>query len=134
MALIESSKKPITFRGKTVDELKTLETREFARYLKSRQRRTVLKQFQDIENFINRAKKKLEKNKPVRTHLRTLVIVPQMVGMKIHVYNGKEFFPIEITGQMLGHRFGEFALTRGKVKHSSAGKGATKSSKSITKK
>jgi small subunit ribosomal protein S19 len=131
---IESTKKAITFRGKTVDELKTLEIREFAKYLTARTRRTVLRQFQDIENFVSRAKKKLEKNKQIRTHQRTIIIVPQMVGMKIQVYNGKEFVPIEITGQMLGHRLGEFSMTRAKIKHSSAGVGATKGSKSKAKK
>ena len=41
-----------TFRGKTLEELKQLDTREFAKYLKSRARRTVLRQFDKIENFI----------------------------------------------------------------------------------
>lgn len=131
---IETSKKQLTFRGKTIDELKTLETREFAKHLKSRTRRAVLRQFQEIENFVNRAKRKLEKNKPVRTHKRTIIIVPQMVGMKIQVYNGKEFIPVEITIQMLGHRLGEFSMTRAKIKHSSSGVGATKGSKAKAKK
>ncbi len=129
-----SSKKAITYRGKTIDELKALDVREFAKYLKSRQRRAGLRQFQIIENFVSRAKKKVEKNKPVRTHQRNMVVVPQMVGMKIQIYNGHEFFPVDITGQMLGHRFGEFSPTRSKVKHSAAGIGATKGSKSQAKK
>ncbi len=131
---IESSKKAITYRGKTVEELKTLDVREFAKYLKSRPRRVVLRQFQVIEDFVSRAKKKLDKNKPIKTHQRNLIVVPQMVGMKIQIYNGHEFFPVDITGQMLGHRFGEFSPTRSKVKHSAAGIGATKGSKSQAKK
>ncbi len=134
MALIESSKKIITYRGKTVDELKNLDVREFAKYLKSRQRRAVLRQFQDIENFVSRAKKKAEKNKTIKTHIRNLIIVPQMVGMKLQIYNGREFVPIEVTGHMLGHRFGEFSMTRAKIKHSGAGIGATKGSKAKAKK
>jgi small subunit ribosomal protein S19 len=134
MAIIESSKKAITFRGKTVEELKNLDVREFAKYLKSRQRRAVLRQFQDIENFVSRAKKKVEKNKSIRTHIRNLIIVPQMVGMKIQIYNGHEFVPIEVVGHMLGHRLGEFSMTRAKIKHSSAGIGATKGSKAKAKK
>ncbi len=134
MEKIESTKKQITFRGKTIEELKGLEIREFAKYLTSRTRRTVLRQFQDIENFVSRAKKKIEKNKPVRTHKRTIIVVPQMVGMKIQTYNGREFVPVEITGQMLGHRLGEFSMTRAKIKHSGAGIGATKGSKSKAKK
>jgi small subunit ribosomal protein S19 len=134
MTIIESSKKIITFRGKTVEELKALDVREFAKYLKSRQRRAALRQFQVIEDFVNRAKKKAGKNKPIKTHDRTIIIVPQMVGMKIQIYNGHEFLPVEITGQMLGHRLGEFSPTRGKVKHGTAGIGSTKGSKSQAKK
>jgi len=131
--MIESTKKIFTFRGKTIDELKTLDVREFAKYLKSRQRRAVLRQFQELEDFISRAKRKIEKNKQIKTHKRHLIIVPQMVGMKISIYSGKEFFPVEIMKEMLGHRLGEFSLTRSKVKHGGAGLGATKGSKAKKK-
>jgi len=132
--MIESTKKPFTFRGKSIEELKSLDVREFAKYLKSRARRAILRQFQDIEDFVSRAKKKAGKNKPIKTHKRTVIIVPQMVGMKIQTYNGHEFVPTEITKEMLGHRLGEFSPTRGKVKHGAAGIGSTKGSKSQAKK
>ena len=125
-------KKEFTFRGKTLEELKKLDIREFSKYLKSRERRSVLRNFQTIEKFLKRCKKKIEKNKPIRTHLRDLVIVPQMVGLTIHVYNGKEFVPVKVTGEMLGHRLGEFALTRKQVKHSAPGVGATRSSAALS--
>lgn len=127
-------KKEFTYRGKTLEELKALEVREFAKLAKSRKRRTILRNFQQIENFVSRAKKKEEKGKKIRTHSRDLIIVPSMVGMKISVYDGKTFVPIEITGEMLGHSFGEFAPSRGKVRHGSAGVGATKGSKHKSKK
>ncbi|MDP2628542.1 MAG: ribosomal protein S19 family protein [Nanoarchaeota archaeon] len=127
-------KKQLTFRGKTIEELQKLDVRESAKYFKSRQRRAVLRQFQEIENFIKRAQVKLSKNKPIKTHFRELVIVPQMVGMKLQIYNGKTFVPVEITGEMLGHRFGEFSPTRTKVKHGSAGVGATRGTKHKAKK
>lgn len=129
-----AEKKIFTYRGKTIDELKVLDVREFAKYLKSRARRNALRQFQDIENFVNRANKKIERKKLIKTHKRDLTIVPAMVGMKISVYDGKSFVPVEIIGEMLGHKFGEFAPTRAKVKHSAAGIGATKGSKSQAKK
>ncbi|MCK4647715.1 ribosomal protein S19 family protein, partial [Candidatus Pacearchaeota archaeon] len=91
-------------------------------------------QFREIENFITRAKEKIAKKKPIRTHQRNLVIVPQMVGMKIQVHNGKDFISTEIIGEMLGHRFGEFAPTRARVKHGSAGVGSTKGTRSQAKK
>lgn len=130
----EFEKKQFTFRGKTIEELQKLDVREFAKYLKSRQRRHGLRQFQEVEKFVKRAKTKIAKNKPVKTHYRHLIIVPEMIGMKIYVHNGKSFLPVEITGEMLGHRFGEFALTRTKVKHGSAGIGATRGTKHKAKK
>lgn len=132
--MVEVKKKEFTFRGKTLEELKKLNVREFTKYLNSRQRRTVLRQFQDLENFISRIKKKDEKNKPIRTHRRDIVIVPEMVGLKIHIYDGKTFVPVEIKGEMLGHVLGEFAPSRKKISHGSAGVGATKGSKFKAKK
>ncbi|MDM7918390.1 MAG: ribosomal protein S19 family protein [Methanosarcina sp.] len=129
-----NEKKEFTFRGKTLQELKALEVREFAKFAKSRNRRTILRNFQEIEGFVNRAKTKEEKGKKIRTHKRDIIIVPQMIGMKIQVYDGKTFVPIEVTGEMLGHRLGEFAPTRGRIKHGSAGVGATKGTKHKSKK
>lgn len=123
-------KKELTYRGKTIEELKELDIREFAKLLKSNEKRTALRQSDDMQKFILRCNKKLMKNKQIKTHKRDLVIVPKMVGMKINVYNGKEFVPIEVNIEMLGHRLGEFIVTRQKVKHGSAGVGATKSSAS----
>jgi len=131
---MEIKKKEFTYKGLTIEELKKLDVREFARYLKSRQRRTALRQFQKIEDFINRAREKQKNDKKIRTHQRDLVVVPQMIDMKIAIYNGKTFVPLEVTGEMLGHKFGEFAPTRGRVKHGSAGVGATKGTKSKSKK
>lgn len=131
---MELTKKQFTYRGKTMEELKKLDVREFAKYLTSRQRRFALRQFQRIEDFINRAKIKIAKNKPIRTHLRDIIITPGMVGMKIYVYNGQKFMPIEIIGEMLGHKFGEFSPTRARIKHGKAGVGATKGTRSKSKK
>jgi small subunit ribosomal protein S19 len=131
---IESTKKIFKYRGKTLEELKPMDVREFSKLLKSRARRMVLRQFNEINEFVNRSKVKIERKKTIKTHDRNLVVVPEMVGMRIHVYNGHAFVPVDIIGEMLGHRFGEFSLTRGKVKHGTAGIGSTKGSKSQAKK
>ena len=131
---MELKRKEFTYRGKTLEELKKLNIREFAKELKSRQRRTVLRQFQEIENFVERAKKKVAKKKAIKTHLRHIIIVPELVDMRIQVYNGREFLPVQVIGEMLGHRLGEFALTRSRIKHGSAGVGATKGSRAKSKK
>ncbi len=131
---MELKKKDFTFRGKTVEELKTLEVREFAKLMRSRQRRAALRNFQKIEDFVSRAKKKVEKKKSVKTHQRDLIVVPAMVGMRIQIHNGNKFIPVDVTGEMLGHKFGEFAPTRARIQHTKAGVGATKGSRAKSKK
>lgn len=125
----EITKKLATYKGKTIDELKALDAREFAKYLPSRERRSVLRNFQKIEYFTKRAKEKIERGKKIKTHSRGLVIVPQLIGMNIQVHTGRAFLPVQIEPEMLGHRLGEMAPTRSKVAHSKAGVGATKGSK-----
>tara|TARA_Y100000310_G_C20505894_1_gene726394 strand:- start:277 stop:675 length:399 start_codon:yes stop_codon:yes gene_type:complete len=131
--MVELKKKEFTFRGKKMEELKELDVREFAKLLTARSRRTILRNFQELENFVTRAQAKAEKGKPTRTHHRDLVIVPGLVGLKIQVYNGQKFLPIEVVGEMLGHKFGEFAPTRGRINHGKAGVGATKGSRAQAK-
>lgn len=126
----EIKKKEFNYRGKTLSELKEMNIREFAKLLKSNERRTALRQYDELQKFIIICNKKIQDKKLIRTHLRHLVIVPKIVGMKIHIHNGNTFVPVEIEKEMLGHRLGEFSLTRQKVKHGSAGIGATKSSAS----
>jgi len=131
---IEIRKKEFTYRGKTLEELKKLDVREFAKLLRARERRTALRQFQEIENFVKRAKDKNSKNKKIRTHSRPIIVVPEMVGLKIQIHKGNQFVPVEITEEMLGHRLGEFAPTRSRVAHTKAGVGATKGTKHKSKK
>jgi len=120
--------KEFTYRGKTIEQLKELDTREFAKLVKSRARRAILRQTAEIEAFDAKCQKLKAKNKPIRTHIREMIIVPKMLDYTLHIYSGKQFLPIPIIPEMLGHRFGEFCVTRSKVKHGAAGIGATKSS------
>ena len=130
----QTIRKQFTYRGKTLEELKKLDVREFAKLLKARPRRSVLRQFQEIENFVKRIKGLHENDKKIRTHKRDIIVVPEMVGMKIQIHNWNQFVPVDIIGEMLGHRLGEFAPTRSKVKHSKSGIGATKGTKHKSKK
>ncbi len=123
-------KKEFTYRGKSLEELKLLDIREFSKLISSRERRTILRNTDIIENFLSRCRKKIDMKKPIKTHNRSLVIVPLMIGMNIGIHNGKGFEKIEIIPEMLGHRLGEFAVTRSLVKHGAAGIGATRSSAS----
>jgi len=129
---IDLSKKEFMFRGKNMEELKQMPIREFASLLKSNRKRSVLRQSEELEKFVSRCNKKTLNKKPIRTHFRHLIIVPKMVGLRIHIHNGKDFVPINIIEEMMGHRLGEFSLTRSKVKHGAAGIGATRSSAALS--
>ena len=50
--------------------------------------------------------------KPIKTWSRRSMVIPEMVGLTIAVHNGKQHVPVYITDQMVGHKLGEFALTR----------------------
>ena len=115
-----------------MEELQQMSLSELAEILNARARRT-LKRGLSPENkkLLEKIRKykKLGINKVIRTHRRDMLILPEMVGMKIAVHNGKEFVEVTITPEMIGHYLGEFAMTNKIVKHSSPGKGATRSSK-----
>lgn len=53
----------------------------------------------------------------IKTWSRHSEIAPEMVGFTFAVHNGKDFIPVKITEDMVGHRLGEFALTRKFIKH-----------------
>ena len=86
-----------------------------------------------VEKFVKTCEKSVERKKKIKTHFRDLIVVPKLVGMTIEVYNGRAFQDVPIIIEMLGHRLGEFAPTRGIVKHSAAGIGATKGSRAKKK-
>lgn len=50
--------------------------------------------------------------KPIKTWSRRSTIVPDFIGLTIAVHNGKQHVPVYVTEQMVGHKLGEFALTR----------------------
>jgi small subunit ribosomal protein S19 len=121
------------FRGKQIEDLKNLDVREFAALMNSRERRTVMRSFHLVEKFLEKSKKDVAKNKIPKTQFREMPIVPAMIGWTIGIHNGKEYTPIKIVEEMLGHRLGEFAQTRRTVKHGAAGIGSTKSSAGAVK-
>jgi len=118
-----------TYRGKTVDELKTLSTEEFSQMIPARQRRTIKRGLSDEHKKIMQKVKDGETT--VRTHRRDMLIFPDMVGLNLEIYNGKSFEKVEVIPEMMGHYFGEYSMTRRRVSHGSAGVGATKSSKFV---
>jgi small subunit ribosomal protein S19 len=60
--------------------------------------------------------------RPIKTWSRRSTIVPEFVGLTIAVHNGKTHMPVYVTENMVGHKLGEFALTRIFKSHSAVGK------------
>ena len=50
--------------------------------------------------------------KPIKTWSRRSMVLPDFIGLTIAVHNGKQHVPVYVTDQMVGHKLGEFALTR----------------------
>lgn len=124
------AKKEITIKGKTLEELKKMSANELAQILTSRQRRTIKRGMTEQQKILLKKMRANEKN--IETHCRDMVILPEMVGVTIRVHQGKEFVPVAIEPEMIGHYLGEFVLTRKKVAHSAPGIGATRSSASLS--
>ncbi|WP_225334791.1 30S ribosomal protein S19 [Halomicrobium urmianum] len=124
-----------TYRGHTLDELQEMSVEEVAELLPARMRRS-------IERGLSEEKQKLLEdareadpeetaNDPIRTHLRDMPIVPEMVDLTFAVHNGQSFERVRVEPEMIGHYLGEFQLTRTSVEHGQAGIGATRSSKFV---
>ena len=62
--------------------------------------------------------------KPIKTWSRKSTIIPEFIGMTFEVHNGKKFFPVTITEEMIGHKLGEFSATRQFFWHTPADKKA----------
>lgn len=124
------------FRGRSLDELRSMTTEEFSRLLTSRARRYLKRASIRSKKVAEKIRKALAaqsvgKEKIVKFHERDAVIMPQWVGLKLAIHNGKTYKTIQVTEEMLGRRLGEFAHSTGPVKHSGPGVGATRGSKFI---
>jgi len=127
------AKREFTYKGKTVSELLPLSQEDFAQLLPTRAKRSLLRGVNKrLNQRMDEADKLGKKDKEIRTHNRSAVITPRMVGRLFGVYSGNQFQKVEIMPEMLGHKLGELALTRKRLRHGKAGIGATKSSTAIT--
>lgn len=119
-----------TYRGFSLEQLQKMSMDQFIQLLPSRMRRSLLRGLTPQQKKMREKIFRLEKSKAnvIRTHNRAMIILPEMVGLTIHVHNGKEFIPVEITLDHIGHYLGEFAPTNKRVSHGNPGVGATRSS------
>jgi small subunit ribosomal protein S19 len=122
------------YRGYTLEELQAMSMDEFIHLLPSRQRRSLLRGLtQEQRIFLENVRKVKEalaqrQKTIVKTHVRDMIILPEMVGVTVLVHNGKDFTAVEIKPEMIGHYLGEFAITNKPVKHGTPGIGASRSS------
>ena len=65
-------------------------------------------------HLINKIKKAQESNdkRPIKTWSRRSTILPDFIGLTVSVHNGRQHIPIFVTENMVGHKLGEFSLTR----------------------
>ncbi|MDD2473657.1 MULTISPECIES: 30S ribosomal protein S19 [unclassified Methanoculleus] len=118
-----------TYRGYSVEDLQQMALSELLPLMPARARRK-------FDRGLSREHEKLladvrSGDASLRTHLRDMIVMPEMIGKTIEIHNGKEFQKVELQPEAVFHYLGEFALTRRKVSHGSAGIGATRSSKYV---
>ena len=121
------------FRGRTTEELKGMTLEEVTPLLTSRARRYIKRANKKYRSFLETVKKSGTAGgaDAIKTHMREAVILPEWVGLKFGIHNGKEFKVVTIVPEMIGKRLGDYAHTTGPVKHSGPGVGATRGSKFI---
>ncbi|GMR55700.1 hypothetical protein PENTCL1PPCAC_24671 [Pristionchus entomophagus] len=127
-----------SYRGVDLDQLLDMDRQKLAELFKARPRRRLSRGLKRkhlaLLARLQKAKKAcavLEKPATIKTHLRDMVILPEMVGSVVGIYNGKVFNQTEIKPEMIGHYLGEFAISYKPVKHGRPGIGATHSSRFI---
>ena len=65
-------------------------------------------------HLVTKVEKALAENnrRPIKTWSRRSMVSPDMIGLTIAVHNGRQHIPVLVNGNMVGHKLGEFALTR----------------------
>jgi len=120
-----------TYRGLSQKELEDLSLDKLLKLFPSRARRSLTRGINDNKRKLIEEIKATKSGKlknPINTHLRDVLILPYMVGVTLNVFSGKEFRPVTITIEMVGHYLGEYVITNKRVSHGAPGVGASRSS------
>ena len=123
--------KKFEYRGVPLSELENMPLDKLFQKFNARQRRSLTRGITDAKRKLIEEIKATKAGKSkgnIRTHLRDLIILPYMVGVTVNVFSGKEFTPITISTEMIGHYLGEFVITNKRVSHGAPGVGASRSS------
>jgi len=127
-----------TYRGVDLDQLLDMNNEGLMELMTCRIRRKFSRGLKRKPMALIKKLRKKKKEAPanekpdvVKTHLRNMIVVPEMTGSIVGVYNGKVFTQVEIKPEMIGHYLGEFSISYKPVKHGRPGIGATHSSRFI---
>ncbi|KAJ1549672.1 ribosomal protein S15, partial [Nowakowskiella sp. JEL0078] len=127
-----------SYRGVDLDQLLDLESEQLIELVNARQRRRFKRGLKRKPMGLIKKLRLAKKNAPanekpvtVKTHLRNMIVMPEMIGSVVGVYNGKTFTQVEIKAEMVGHYLGEFSISYKPVRHGRPGIGATHSSRFI---
>ncbi|MFP4632506.1 MAG: 30S ribosomal protein S19 [Halobacteriota archaeon] len=126
---IQRRRDEFRFRGHTLEELQEMDRDEVVELMPARIRRSLERGLtEEQEKLLERVERGDDE---IRTHLRDMPILPEMVGTTFMVHTGQEYERVDVEDEMVGHYLGEFQLTRSDVEHGQAGIGATRSSKFV---
>lgn len=123
--------KEFSYRGLSKEELDNTSLEKLFQLFNSRQRRSLTRGITDGKRKVIEEIKSAKAGKlktPIKTHLRDLIVLPYMVGVTVNVFSGKDFVPVTIKTEMVGHYLGEYVITNKRVTHGSPGVGASRSS------
>lgn len=124
------SNKSFYYRGIEVQNLIGIPKVELLEMLHARARRKFVRGLKPgalhLLKRLRKAKKNAaegEKPEPIKTRVRDMIIVPEMVASVVCVYNGKTYITVDIKPDMVGHYLGEFSITYKPVRHGKAAQG-----------
>ena len=123
--------KEFTYRGLSKEDLDNTSLEKLFQLFNSRQRRSLTRGITDGKRKVIEEIKAAKAGKlttPIKTHLRDLIVLPYMVGVTVNVFSGKDFVPVTIKTEMVGHYLGEYVITNKRVNHGAPGVGASRSS------
>lgn len=107
-----------TYRGVDLDQLLDMNNEGLMELMTCRIRRKFSRGLKRKPMALIKKLRKKKKEAPanekpdvVKTHLRNMIVVPEMTGSIVGVYNGKVFTQVEIKPEMIGHYLGEFSIS-----------------------
>mmetsp|Transcript_50540 Transcript_50540/g.109714 ORF Transcript_50540/g.109714 Transcript_50540/m.109714 type:complete len:144 (+) Transcript_50540:92-523(+) len=119
-----------SYRGVDLDKLVDMSNQDLMELFRARQRRKFSRGIKrapiTLLKKLRKAKRDTaygEKPEAVKTHLRNMVIVPEMIGSVVGVYSGKQFINVEVKPDMIGHYLAEFSITYKPIRHGRGGSG-----------